>query len=83
MRKSVGEPKKIVKSVRLATIEITRSSNIAHSLTKGNNKLFLRTSQDTSSYGDTNNGHLYSTDACSKTGLIKMVVDVIGYMNYE
>lgn len=65
------------------TIEVTRSSNIGASLTTGNNKLFLRTSQDTSSYGNTDEGLLYSTDACSKTGLIKMVVDVIGYMNYE
>ena len=58
------------------TCEIVQSSDIASSLTKGTNILFLSTSETTSSTVQD------VSDAASKTGAIQLTIDVIGYMNF-
>lgn len=60
------------------TVEITHSTDISSYLTTGFNKLYLRTDATTSSSFPNS-----TDDALSKTGMIVLRVDILGYSSYE
>ncbi len=58
-------------------VEIVQSIDISNQLSIGNNKLYLR--NDITTTSDANN----SADALSKTGMVIMIADIIGYTAFK
>ena len=64
------------------TVEVVESIDISSQLTTGFNKLYLRTGETTSSI-PSGMPSANTDDALSKTGMIILRVDVLGYTSYE